>query len=225
MDQHQLTFRGPARVFDCEEDAIAALRTGRIQSGDVVVVRYEGPRGGPGMREMLSLTSMLKGMPLGANVALITDGRFSGGSRGLSIGHLAPEAAEGGPIALLRDGDMIDIDLPARTLDVALAPNELAWRRAEWSAPTPKYTRGWLARYTALVVGVYGVISLATATTDEYPAVFIRLLTIAAVAVCGNLFARHEAERRAEAIRRHTEMLDEIEQKSSTGGQPDVEHS
>jgi len=151
VDQHQLTFRGPARVFDCEEDAIAALRTGRIQSGDVVVVRYEGPRGGPGMREMLSLTSMLKGMPLGANVALVTDGRFSGGSRGLSIGHLAPEAAEGGPIALLRDGDMIDIDLPARTLDVALAPNELAWRRAEWSAPTPKYTRGWLARYTALV--------------------------------------------------------------------------
>ena len=151
VDQHQMTFRGPARVFDCEEDAITALRDDGIHPGDVVVVRYEGPRGGPGMREMLSLTSMLKGMPLGAHVALITDGRFSGGSRGLSIGHVAPEAAEGGPIALVRDGDVIDIDLPRRTLDVQLAPNELAWRQAEWSAPAPKYTRGWLARYAALV--------------------------------------------------------------------------
>jgi dihydroxy-acid dehydratase len=151
VEQHEMTFRGPARVFDCEEDAIAALRAGQIQSGQVVVVRYEGPRGGPGMREMLSLTSMLKGMPLGSRVALITDGRFSGGSRGLSIGHVAPEAAEAGPIALLRDGDIIDIDLPARRLDVELAPNELDWRRADWSVPAPKYTRGWLARYTALV--------------------------------------------------------------------------
>jgi dihydroxy-acid dehydratase len=146
-----MTFRGPARVFDCEEAAIEALRNGHIEPGEVVVVRYEGPRGGPGMREMLSLTSMLKGMPLGARVALITDGRFSGGSRGLSIGHVAPEAAEGGPIGLLRDGDVIDIDLRVRKLDVSLSPSELAWRRAEWSAPAPKYTRGWLARYTALV--------------------------------------------------------------------------
>jgi dihydroxy-acid dehydratase len=151
VEQHEMTFRGPARVFDCEEDAIDALRIGRIAPGEVVVVRYEGPRGGPGMREMLSLTSMLKGMPLGSRVALITDGRFSGGSRGLSIGHVAPEAAEGGPIALLRDGDTIAIDLATRTLDVELAPNELAWRRAEWTAPAPKYTRGWLARYAALV--------------------------------------------------------------------------
>jgi len=103
------------------------------------------------MREMLSLTSMLKGMALGSSVALLTDGRFSGGSRGLSIGHIAPEAAEGGPIALLRDGDIVSIDLPARTLDVDLTPHELAWRRAAWSPPAPKYTRGWLARYTALV--------------------------------------------------------------------------
>jgi dihydroxy-acid dehydratase len=151
VDQHEMTFRGPALVFECEEDAIDALRNGRIQPGDVVVVRYEGPRGGPGMREMLSLTSMLKGMPLGARVALITDGRFSGGSRGLSIGHIAPEAAEGGPIALLRDGDVIAIDLPARTLDAEVTPNELARRRAAWTPPAPKYARGWLARYTALV--------------------------------------------------------------------------
>ena len=151
VDQHEMTFRGPARVFDSEEDAIEALRAGRIQPGEVVVVRYEGPRGGPGMREMLSLTSMLKGMPIGSRVALITDGRFSGGSRGLSIGHVAPEAAEGGPIALLRDGDMIAIDLPGRTLDVELTPNELAWRGAEWAPPAAKYTRGWLARYAALV--------------------------------------------------------------------------
>jgi dihydroxy-acid dehydratase len=151
VDQHEMTFRGPARVFESEEDAIDALRNSRIQPGEVVVVRYEGPRGGPGMREMLSLTSMLKGMPLGGRVALITDGRFSGGSRGLSIGHVAPEAAEGGPIALLRDGDMIAIDLPARTLDAEITPNELQRRRDAWTAPAPKYTRGWLARYTALV--------------------------------------------------------------------------
>ena len=151
VEEHEMTFRGPARVFDCEEDAITALRAGRIQAGEVVVVRYEGPRGGPGMREMLALTSMLKGMAIGSRVALITDGRFSGGSRGLSIGHVAPEAAEGGPIALLRDGDIIAIDLPGRTLDVQLAPNELAWRRADWAPRLPKYARGWLARYTHLV--------------------------------------------------------------------------
>jgi dihydroxy-acid dehydratase len=151
VDQHEMTFRGPAHVFDCEEDAIAAVRDNRIRRGEVIVVRYEGPRGGPGMREMLSLTSMLKGMPLGAHVALITDGRFSGGSRGLSIGHIAPEAAEGGPIALLRDGDVIAIDLPSRALAVELTGEELTWRRADWSPPPPKYARGWLARYTALV--------------------------------------------------------------------------
>jgi dihydroxy-acid dehydratase len=151
VDQHQMTFRGPAHVFDSEEEAIASLREGGILPGEVVVVRYEGPRGGPGMREMLSLTSMLKGMPLGASVALITDGRFSGGSRGLSIGHVAPEAAEGGAIGLVTDGDMIGIDLPARTLEVELTVAELRRRRTEWAPPAPKYRRGWLARYTALV--------------------------------------------------------------------------
>jgi len=151
VDQHEMTFRGPAIVFDSEEEASAAVRAGGVQSGDVIVVRYEGPRGGPGMREMLSLTSMLKGMPLGSSVALVTDGRFSGGSRGLSIGHVAPEAAEGGPIGLIRDGDIVAIDLPARTLELEVAPDELAWRRAEWSPPAPKYSRGWLARYEALV--------------------------------------------------------------------------
>jgi dihydroxy-acid dehydratase len=151
VDQHEMAFQGPARVFDSEEDALAAARDGNIRPGDVVVVRYEGPRGGPGMREMLALTSMLKGMPLGGSVALVTDGRFSGGSRGLSIGHVAPEAAEGGPIALLRDGDVVTIDLPARALGVELSDEELEWRRADWSPPRPKYTRGWLARYAALV--------------------------------------------------------------------------
>ena len=151
VDQHQMTFRGPARVFDAEEDAIAALREGRILDGEVIVVRYEGPRGGPGMREMLSLTSMLKGMPLGANIALVTDGRFSGGSRGLSIGHVAPEAAQGGPIALLHDGDVVRIDLPLRTIEVDLEESELEQRHAAWTPPAPKYRRGWLARYTALV--------------------------------------------------------------------------
>jgi dihydroxy-acid dehydratase len=151
VDQHEMTFRGPVHAFDCEEDAIAALRAGDIRAGEVVVVRNEGPRGGPGMREMLALTSMLKGMPLGDHVALVTDGRFSGGSRGLSIGHVAPEAAEGGAIALLRDGDIVRIDLPARSLEVELSADELARRRAGWTPPPPKYSRGWLSRYSRLV--------------------------------------------------------------------------
>jgi dihydroxy-acid dehydratase len=151
VEQHQMRFRGPAQLFECEEDAIAALRKGGIRAGSVVVVRNEGPRGGPGMREMLSLTSMLKGMPLGDQVALITDGRFSGGTRGLCIGHVSPEASEGGPIGVLREGDVIAIDLSARSLDVEVSEEELNRRRAEWVAPSPKYTRGWLARYTKLV--------------------------------------------------------------------------
>jgi dihydroxy-acid dehydratase len=151
VEQHEQRFEGPARVFECEEAAIAAVREERLAAGDVVVVRNEGPRGGPGMREMLSLTSMLKGMPLGASVALLTDGRFSGGTRGLCIGHVSPEAAEGGPIGLVRDGDIVRIDLRARTLDVELSPDELAERFADWRAPAPKYRRGWLARYAALV--------------------------------------------------------------------------
>jgi dihydroxy-acid dehydratase len=152
VDQHELTFRGPARVFDGEEAATNAVVNGRIRPGDVIVVRYEGPRGGPGMREMLALTSMVKGIPeLSASTALITDGRFSGGTRGLCIGHISPEAAEGGPIGLIRDGDVIVIDLAARRLDVELADAELAERRRHWSAPAPKYQRGWLARYTRMV--------------------------------------------------------------------------
>jgi len=145
VEQHEMTFRGPARVFDSEEDATNAACNGGIQPGDVVVVRFEGPKGGPGMREMLSLTSMLKGMPLGASVALVTDGRFSGGTRGLCIGHVSPEAEEGGPIGLLQDGDTITIDLAARSIEVA----------ADLSARTiqqrPRRLKGWLARYAALV--------------------------------------------------------------------------
>ena len=151
VDQHQLTFRGPARCFASEEAATWAARAGEIQSGDVVVVRYEGPRGGPGMREMLALTSLLKGMPLGEQVALLTDGRFSGGTRGLCIGHISPEAAEGGTIGLIEDGDMIEIDLAARRLQVVLSEEQLLQRRERWQAPEVRYKRGWLARYTRLV--------------------------------------------------------------------------
>jgi dihydroxy-acid dehydratase len=152
VDQHQMSFRGPARCFDSEEAAINAAINGGIQPSDVVIVRYEGPRGGPGMREMLALTSMITGMPaLSATVALITDGRFSGGTRGLCIGHVSPEAAEGGTIGLLRDGDTIAIDLGARTLAVEIGDEELAARRAEWQPPERKYRRGWLARYTQMV--------------------------------------------------------------------------
>jgi dihydroxy-acid dehydratase len=151
VEQHEMTFRGPARVFDGEEAAIAAVRVNDIKPGEVVVVRGEGPRGGPGMREMLSLTSMLKGMPVGGEVALLTDGRFSGGTRGLCIGHVSPEAAEGGPIGLLRDGDIVCIDLAERKLDVELSASELRARRSTWTAATPRYTRGWLSRYAAMV--------------------------------------------------------------------------
>jgi dihydroxy-acid dehydratase len=151
VEQHQMTFRGPARVFEDEESATVAVRTNDIRSGEVLVIRGEGPRGGPGMREMLSLTSMLKGMPIGAEVALLTDGRFSGGTRGLCIGHVSPESAEGGPIGLLRDGDIVCIDLANRKLDVELTPAELRARRAVWTAPAPRYARGWLARYAAMV--------------------------------------------------------------------------
>jgi dihydroxy-acid dehydratase len=152
VDQHQMSFRGPARVFDSEETATNAVINGKIKPGDVIVVRCEGPRGGPGMREMLSLTSMVKGIPeLSATTALITDGRFSGGTRGLCIGHVSPEAAEGGPIGLIRNGDIITIDLSARKLDVDVSSAELEQRRKAWTAPAPKYQRGWLARYTRMV--------------------------------------------------------------------------
>jgi dihydroxy-acid dehydratase len=151
VDAHQMVFRGPARVFECEEDAVNAVCAGDLEPGSVVVVRNEGPRGGPGMREMLQLTSMLKGMPLGADIALVTDGRFSGGSRGLCIGHVAPEAAEGGAIGLVQSGDIISIDLGARRMDLEVGEEEMAVRRAGWEPPAPKYARGWLSRYTRMV--------------------------------------------------------------------------
>ncbi len=146
-----MVHEGPARVFDCEEDAITAIKSGKIKAGDVVVIRYEGPKGGPGMREMLNPTSAIAGMGLGSSVALITDGRFSGASRGASIGHVSPEAAVGGPIALVREGDIIRINIPEMTLDVALSEEELAARREEWQPREPKVTDGYLKRYASLV--------------------------------------------------------------------------
>jgi dihydroxy-acid dehydratase len=151
VSQHEMQFRGPARVFDGEEAATDAALAGAIRAGDVIIVRQEGPRGGPGMREMLALTSLLKGMPIGESVALITDGRFSGGTRGLCVGHASPEAAEGGPIALVEDGDIITIDLAGRRLDLEVSAAELAARARRWSALPPRFTRGWLARYAAMV--------------------------------------------------------------------------
>lgn len=146
-----LVHEGPARVFDGEEGAIAAIYAGEIKPGDVVVIRYEGPKGGPGMREMLNPTSALAGMGLDKSVALITDGRFSGASRGASIGHVSPEAAVGGEIALVQEGDRISIDIPAGRLELLVSAEELERRRAQWKAPAPKVTEGWLARYTRLV--------------------------------------------------------------------------
>ncbi len=146
-----LKHSGPARVFDCEEDAIAAIKGGKIVDGDVVVIRYEGPKGGPGMREMLNPTSAIAGMGLGSTVALITDGRFSGASRGASIGHVSPEAAVGGPIALVEEGDIIEIDIDGLSINLKVSDEELARRKAEWKPREPKVTTGYLARYAAMV--------------------------------------------------------------------------
>ena len=146
-----MVHEGPARVFECEEDAIAAIKGGKIVEGDVVVIRYEGPKGGPGMREMLNPTSAIAGMGLGASVALITDGRFSGASRGASIGHVSPEAAVGGPIALVEEGDIISINIPEMKLDFKVSDEELAARKAKWQPREPKVTTGYLARYKELV--------------------------------------------------------------------------
>ncbi|MCI8771101.1 MAG: dihydroxy-acid dehydratase [Lachnospiraceae bacterium] len=142
---------GPARVFDCEEDAIDAIKGGKISAGDVVVIRYEGPKGGPGMREMLNPTSAIAGMGLGSSVALITDGRFSGASRGASIGHVSPEAAVGGPIALIEEGDIISINIPANTINVKVSEEELAKRKENWTPKEPKVKTGYLARYASMV--------------------------------------------------------------------------
>ena len=146
-----LVHSGPARVFDCEEDAIAAIKGGKIVAGDVVVIRYEGPKGGPGMREMLNPTSAIAGMGLGSSVALITDGRFSGASRGASIGHVSPEAAVGGPIALIEEGDIIEIDIPNLSMNVKVSDEELAARQAKWQPREPKVNEGYLRRYAASV--------------------------------------------------------------------------
>lgn len=146
-----MVHEGPARVFDCEEDAICAIKSGKIVANDVVVIRYEGPKGGPGMREMLNPTSAIAGMGLGSSVALITDGRFSGASRGASIGHVSPEAAVGGPIALVEEGDIIQIDIPNNILNVLVSEEELAKRKANWKPREPKVTTGYLARYASMV--------------------------------------------------------------------------
>ena len=151
VDPSCLRFEGPAVIFESQDEVLAALALRQVVPGQVVIIRYEGPRGGPGMPEMLSPTSMIKGQGLGKAVALITDGRFSGGTAGLCIGHVSPEAMEGGPIGLVRAGDRIRIDIPARTLDVLLDPAELARRQAEWVRPAAKITKGWLGRYAHLV--------------------------------------------------------------------------
>ncbi len=144
-------FSGPARVFDSEEDCFSAVGERRIKPGDVIVIRYEGPKGGPGMREMLAVTAAISGQGLGEDVALITDGRFSGATRGFTVGHVAPEAAVGGTIALLRDGDVIDLDIPNRTIDVRISDEELRQRRDRWQPPKPNYESGALAKYARLV--------------------------------------------------------------------------
>ena len=149
--EEMMVHEGPARVFDCEEDAIAAIKGGKIVEGDVVVIRYEGPKGGPGMREMLNPTSAIAGMGLGSSVALITDGRFSGASRGASIGHVSPEAAVVGPIALVEEGDIISINIPELKLEIKVSDEEMQARKAKWQPREPKVTTGYLARYAAMV--------------------------------------------------------------------------
>ena len=146
-----MVHEGPARVFDSEEDAIAAIKGGKIVAGDVVVIRYEGPKGGPGMREMLNPTSAIAGMGLGSSVALITDGRFSGASRVASIGHVSPEAEVGGPIALVEEGDVISINIPELKLELKVSDEELAARKAKWQPREPKVTTGYLRRYASMV--------------------------------------------------------------------------
>jgi dihydroxy-acid dehydratase len=147
----RLSHRGPARVFDSEEQCFAAVKQRAIQPGDVVVIRYEGPAGGPGMREMLHVTAAIVGEGLGEEVALITDGRFSGATHGLMAGHVTPEAAHGGPLAVVQDGDVIEFDIAARELRVMLSDDEIAARLRDWTAPPPRYTTGVFAKYAALV--------------------------------------------------------------------------
>jgi dihydroxy-acid dehydratase len=151
VSARMMKFKGKARCFDSEEAAMKAILGGKIRSGMVVVIRYEGPKGGPGMREMLSPTAAIVGMGLADSVALITDGRFSGGTQGPCIGHISPEAMEGGPIALVKDGDLVAIDIPARSIMLNVSESELAKRRKVWKKPEPKIKTGWLARYSRYV--------------------------------------------------------------------------
>ncbi|MGE4488367.1 MAG: dihydroxy-acid dehydratase [Kiritimatiellales bacterium] len=165
VDPKMLVHKGPAVIFESQEDACAGILAGKVKAGDVVVIRYEGPKGGPGMQEMLAPTSYIMGQGLGDSVALITDGRFSGGTHGACIGHISPEAAEGGPIGLLKEGDLIEIDIPNRTLSAAVSDEEFEARRKSWKKPAPRYTTGWLARYAAMATnaGTGAVLKLPTA--------------------------------------------------------------
>jgi dihydroxy-acid dehydratase len=149
--EEMLCHQGPARVFNSEEDATEAIMTGKINKGDVIVIRYEGPRGGPGMREMLTPTSTIAGMNLDAHVALLTDGRFSGATRGACIGHISPEAMQGGPIAIIQEGDIISIDIPQKLLTLKLTDSEIQSRLAQWTPPQINITSGYLARYADIV--------------------------------------------------------------------------
>ena len=146
-----MQFEGVAKVFESEEAAMKTILAGNIRPGDVVIIRYEGPKGGPGMREMLSPTAAISGMGLSESVALITDGRFSGGTRGPCIGHISPEAMEGGPIAIIRNGDRIQIDIPRRKIDLILSDKEIKMRLSEWRPPEPKIKKGYLSRYAKMV--------------------------------------------------------------------------
>jgi dihydroxy-acid dehydratase len=149
--EEMLRHEGPARVFDSEDAATTAIMAGKIQPGDVVIVRYEGPQGGPGMREMLTPTSAIAGMQLDADVALLTDGRFSGGTRGAAIGHISPEAAQGGPLAFVQENDRIVIDIPNKTIQLRIDDAQMESRRSQWQPPAPKITKGYLARYARVV--------------------------------------------------------------------------
>jgi len=151
IPEKALLFRGPAKIYESEQDALIGIRAKQVHEGEAVVIRNEGPKGGPGMREMLNPTSAIAGMGLGSSVALITDGRFSGASRGASIGHVSPEAAVGGPIALVEEGDIIKINIPEMTLDIAVSDEEMAARKAKWQPREPKVTTGYLARYASMV--------------------------------------------------------------------------
>jgi dihydroxy-acid dehydratase len=166
VGEDMLRFEGTARVFDCEEDAQKAILSGNIKEGEVVVIRYEGPKGGPGMREMLAPTSAIMGMGL-KRVALLTDGRFSGGTRGPCVGHISPEAAEGGPLGLVRDGDTIELDIPGRNLRWKVDEKERARRQKTWSPPRPRVSRGYLARYANLVTSAHTGAVLACETGNR----------------------------------------------------------